>query len=301
MKGAGRYAPSPSGPLHLGNLRTAMLAWLSARSQGFRFHLRVDDLDPQRSKIEHETSQLADLAEIGVGFDGPTIRQSERAHLYEQAITDLSEQGLTYKCWCTRAEIAAATTAPHGPAAGRYPGTCRDLTTTQKAERERSGRAASLRVHTESAQVTVEDRYHGQVSVVLDDPVIRRADGTHAYHLATVIDDEAQGVSEVVRGEDLLHASAAQMWLIDRLSLRQPAYAHVPLVLGSDGSRLAKRDGAVTLAERRTAGETTEETIGLLARSLGLPDDGGSATLAALLGHFDPAAFVPPRAGSLPL
>lgn len=299
MKGAGRYAPSPSGPLHLGNLRTAMLAWLSARSQDFELRLRIDDLDPQRSKVEHETSQLADLSALGLDFDGPVLRQSERGDAYDTALTSLRAQGLLYRCWCTRAEIASASTAPHGPSAGRYPGTCRDLSADEIAAREATGRTPSLRVAIGNASVTVRDRYQGTVDVQLDDPVVCRTDGVHAYHLATVVDDAAQSVTEVVRGEDLLAASATQMWLIERLGLPQPEYAHVPLVLGPDGARLAKRDGAVTLAERRALGESTEQTLGLIAASLGLATPGESVTAQSLLERFDPDSFTPPPSGPL--
>lgn len=299
MKGAGRYAPSPSGPLHLGNLRTAMLAWLSARSQDFELRLRIDDLDPQRSKVEHETSQLADLSALGLDFDGPVLRQSERGDAYDTALTSLRAQGLLYRCWCTRAEIAGASSAPHGPSAGRYPGTCRDLSADEIAAREATGRTPSLRVATGNASVTVRDRYQGTVDVQLDDPVVCRTDGVHAYHLATVVDDAAQSVTEVVRGEDLLAASATQMWLIERLGLPQPEYAHVPLVLGPDGARLAKRDGAVTLAERRALGESTEQTLGLIAASLGLATPGESVTAQSLLERFDPDSFTPPPSGPL--
>lgn len=300
MPGAGRYAPSPSGQLHLGNLRTALLAWLSARSQGLEFALRIDDLDPQRSKPEHERAQLADLAEVGITFDGEPIRQSERAAEYDDALQSLHDQGLVYRCWCTRAEIAAAASAPHEPASGRYPGTCRNLTADQLGARERSGRAPSLRMAAGGVKVTVSDRYHGEIDVELDDPVLRRADGTHAYHLATVVDDAVQGVTEVVRGEDLLAASATQMWLIERLGLPQPRYAHVPLVLGAGGARLAKRDGAVTLAERRQTGETTGQTVGLLAASLGLAEAGECLTVRQVLARFDHASFEPPPSAPLP-
>lgn len=301
MPGAGRYAPSPSGPLHLGNLRTALLAWLSARSQQLEFALRIDDLDPQRSKPEHERGQLEDLAALGIEFDGEPMRQSQRTGDYAAALEHLSEQGLVYRCWCTRAEIAAASSAPHGLTSGHYPGNCRDLSAEELFARQASGRTPSLRVATGGETVTVPDRYHGSCEVRLDDPVVRRTDGVHAYHLATVVDDAAQGVSEIVRGDDLLAASATQMWLIDRLDLPQPIYAHVPLVLGADGSRLAKRDGAVTLAERRAAGESTEQTLGLLAASLGLAAPGESITAHALLDRFHPTTFRPPPSGALPL
>jgi glutamyl-tRNA synthetase len=298
-KGAGRYAPSPSGPLHVGNLRTALLAWLSARSQNAVFALRIDDLDRERSRPEHEAGQLADLESIGITFDGKTLRQSRRAEAYASALAGLQRQGLVYPCWCTRAEIQESASAPHGQP-GRYPGTCRNLTGAEKAERERSVRPAALRVRAGSAEISFTDRHHGPQTGLVDDIVVRRGDGTHSYHLATVVDDHEQGISEVVRGDDLLDATASQIWLAHRLGLTVPEYAHVPLVLNSSGERLAKRDGAVTLADRRNLGETSEQVVGMLAASVGLAEPGEAVTAGDLLDRYDPTAFTPPPSGPLP-
>jgi len=277
----GRYAPSPSGPLHLGNLRTALLAWLFARSAGARFVVRVEDLDRGRSRPEHERSQLADLAAIGLDWDGEVVRQSERGALYEAAIARLD----TYPCYCTRAEIREAASAPHGMP-GHYPGTCRELTAAQRAEREARGRPPALRLRGGGARVAFEDRVAGQYEGVVDDVVVRRNDGTAAYNLAVVVDDADQGVGEVVRGADLIDATPAQLHLADALGLPRPAHAHVPLVLAADGTRLAKRHGAVTLADRAALGEGPAEVRARLLESAGLPGD-----LEEALAAFDPAAL----------
>jgi glutamyl-tRNA synthetase len=226
----GRFAPSPSGPLHAGNLRTALVAWMRARSKGARFLLRIEDLDPQRSKREHERAQIEDLRAIGVDWDEPPVRQSERHALYAEALAELERQERVYPCWCTRAEIRQASQAPHGPLPeGAYPGTCRRLTAAQRAEREReTGRAPALRLDSRSEAV--------------DDFVLRRHDGAWAYNLAVIVDDADQGIGEVVRGEDLVDTTPRQLLLADLLSLAKPAYIHVPLVTDEAGRRLAKRD-----------------------------------------------------------
>ena len=281
----GRYAPSPTGRLHLGNLRTAMLAWLFARSAGSRFLLRIEDLDAGRVRAEHEERQLADLRAIGLDWDGEVVRQSARGVLYAEAAARLE----TYPCFCTRAEIREASSAPHGALPeGAYPGTCRALTAAERADRERSGRPPALRVAAGAAVVAFEDRLAGPCEGVVDDFVIRRNDGAWAYNLAVVVDDGAQGVEEVVRGDDLLDSTPRQLWLARHLGLADPAYAHVPLVLGPDGARLAKRHGAVTLGDRP---EPPEEIRALLARSLGLAVSGERPSMAALAERFDPAAL----------
>src|SRR5215210_7194804 len=258
----GRFAPSPTGPLHVGNLRTALLAWLFARSAGARFLVRVEDLDRSRVRPGVEKTQLADLRAIGLDWDGPVMRQSERMALYEEAIAALDTDSLLYPCYCTRAEIRAASSAPHGiSAADRYPGTCRELTAKERAEREVSGRPPALRVRADDVRVSFEDRLLGPYEEEVDDFVVRRNDGAPAYQLAVVVDDAAQGVGEVVRGADLLDSTPRQILLHRVLDLKVPAYAHVPLVLGPDGRRLAKRHGAVTLAERGAAGEGPKEVL----------------------------------------
>lgn len=280
--GAGRFAPSPSGELHLGNLRTALLAWLFARSAGRRFLLRVEDLD--RARAGAEEVQLRDLAAVGLDWDGEIVRQTERGALYEEAIARLTAAGLTYECYCTRREIQEAPSAPHSPQ-GAYPGTCRDFTEAQRARR-RAERPAAIRLRASVTDWAVTDVLHGRYSGLVDDFVLRRNDGVVAYNLAVVVDDAAQGVDQVVRGDDLLPSAPRQAYLAGLLGAPVPEYAHVPLVLNPAGRRLAKRDGAVTLAALAAAGVGPEEVTGLLLGSLGLP-----ATLPEALAAFDPSAL----------
>ncbi|MEA2428217.1 MAG: glutamyl-tRNA synthetase [Thermoleophilaceae bacterium] len=227
--------------------------------------MRMEDLDTGRVRERFYDRQLADLAALGIDWDGPVVRQSERTELYERAVGSLD----TYPCWCTRAEIRDAASAPHGELPeGAYPGTCRDLTAAQRAEREASGRPAALRLHAGGAPG-------------VDDFVLRRGDGAFAYNLAVVVDDAHQGVDQVVRGRDLEETTPRQRHLMGLLGLPEPEYIHVPLILGPDGRRLAKRHGAVTLAERD---ESPDETRSLLARSLGL----SGSTPEELVAGFDP-------------
>jgi len=288
----GRYAPSPTGTLHLGNLRTALLAWLFARSQGASFLMRIDDLDRSRVRPRVAEQQLADLAALGLDWDGPVVRQSERLEHYAAAIEQLDSAGLLYPCYCTRAEIREAASAPHGaPAEGAYPGTCRSLTAAQRADRERSGRPPALRLRAGEAVVEFRDRLLGERRDTVDDLVVRRNDGDPAYNLAVVIDDAAQAVGEVVRGADLLDTTARQLHLAALLGMAPVTHAHVPLVLGPDGTRLAKRHGAVTLADRAAVGESPLDVRSSLATSVGLADRDERPTLDELLERFDPAAL----------
>ena len=286
----GRFAPSPTGPLHLGNLRTALLAWLFARSAGARFFLRVEDLDRSRVRPGIEEAQLSDLRALGLDWDGPVVRQSERLGLYEDAISRLDAEGLLYPCYCTRAEIRAAASAPHGiSAVDLYPGTCRGLTVKERADREAAGRPPALRIRTEGTRRAFEDRLLGRQEAGLDDFVVRRNDGAPAYQLAVVVDDAAQGIGEVVRGNDLVDSTPRQVLLYHALGFTPPAYAHVPLVLGPDGRRLAKRHDAVTLAGRRTLGERPLEILGWMARSIGLAEPAETVTPEKLLARFSVA------------
>jgi len=280
----GRFAPSPTGPLHLGNLRTALLAWLLARAAGARFLLRIEDLDAGRVRAEHYDGHPADLAALGIDWDGPVERQSEHTARFAQALAQLRAAGLVYECWCTRAEIREAASAPHGAAPdGAYPGTCRELSAPERRLREASGRAPALRVRAAGAQVGFTDRIRGPVRGVVDDFVVRRNDGAFAYNLAAAVDDAAQGIGEVVRGEDLLDSTPRQLWLLAQLGLRAPGYAHVPLVHGPDGARLAKRHGAVILAERTALGQAAGEVRAALAASIGLSRPGETPTPATLV------------------
>jgi glutamyl-tRNA synthetase len=279
--------------LHVGNLRTALLAWLVSRSAGGGFLVRMEDLDTATSAELHEAAQLADLAEMGIDHDGPVVRQRERRSRYEAAIADLVNRGLTFECFCTRREIRLeierAVNAPHadGPD-GAYPGTCRDLSSTERAKR-RKDRSPALRLRADATRVTVRDDLAGEHTGCVDDFVLRRNDGLPAYNLAVVVDDAAQGVDVVVRGDDLLGSTPRQVFLQQLLGLPTPRYVHVPLVLGGDGERLAKRHGAVTLDDLVAEGVTPQRVRAALARSLGaeVPED---ATPAHLVEHFDLAA-----------
>jgi glutamyl-tRNA synthetase len=287
----GRYAPSPTGSLHLGNLRTALLAWLFARSAGARFVVRVEDLDAGRVREAYVGEQLADLRALGLDWDGEPVRQSARRDRYEAAIARLGAQGLLYPCFCTRAEIREAASAPHGPLPeGAYPGTCRGLGADERAARAAAGRPAALRVDAGAAELGFTDRLAGTVRGVVDDFVVRRSDGVHAYNLAVVVDDAEQGVGEVVRGADLLDSTPRQLWLARALGVRAPSsYAHVPLVLGPDGARLAKRHGAVTLAGRAAQGQGPGAVRAELAAGAGLVAPGERPSPAELVERFDPA------------
>jgi glutamyl-tRNA synthetase len=286
----GRFAPSPTGPLHIGNLRTALLAWLFARSTGSRFVVRMEDLDDAVAKREHEASQLADLAAIGLDWDGVVVRQSERRGLYDDAIAQLDAAGLTYACYCTRREIRDAVAAPNRAEVpeGAYPGTCRQLSARARAHKQAAGRPPAVRLRADGLRVTVRDRLAGEVTAVVDDIVLRRNDGVAAYNLAVVVDDAAQAIGEVVRADDLLLSTPRQVHLANVLGLTVPAYAHVPLVLGSDGARLAKRHGAVTLADRAAQGQSARSVLGELAASVALCAAGEEPTTDELLGRFDP-------------
>lgn len=280
LLGAGRFAPSPSADLHIGNLRTAVLAWLFARSTDRRFLLRVEDLD-DRTFPEIGERHIADLAAIGVTWDEPPSYQTQHRDRYDAVVTGLSERGLVYECYCSRKDILQAPRAPHAPE-GAYPGTCRDLSDVQRAEKRATGRPPALRLRSDVTEFTVTDLLHGSYTGVVDDFVVLRGDGVPAYNLAVVVDDAAAGVDQVVRGDDLLSSSPRQAYLAALLGHEPPQYAHVALVLNTDGKRLAKRDGAVTLAEIGV-----ETALTQIATSLGMT----ATTLPGMLGQFDPSAL----------
>ncbi len=292
----GRFAPSPTGPLHLGNLRTALLAWLFARSDGSRFLVRIEDLDAVGSRAEHEVSALAALAALGLDHDGPVLRQATRRAAHDAVVDRLVAEGLTYSCYCTRreilAEVESSVTAPHGPLpTGAYPGTCRDLTAGERAALEAEGRRPSLRLRASGAVVSFVDRVVGPVTGAVDDFVIRRADAAPAYNLVVVVDDHDDGVGEVVRGDDLLDTTPRQILVADLLGLPAPTHAHVPLVLGPDGRRLAKRHGSVTLPDQVALGRSPAEVLSWFGASLDLCEVGEPVTPAVLLTRFDPSSL----------
>ncbi len=293
----GRFAPSPTGPLHVGNLRTALAAWLLARSRGEDFIVRMEDLDLVTASREVAAMQLAELTAIGLDWDGPVVRQQERFARYHDAIATLDAAGLTYECFCSRREIREAAAAPHGGDVP-YPGTCRELTAVERAAR-REIRPPALRLRAPGDPITVEDELRGTFTAVPDDVVLRRNDGVPAYNLAVVVDDAAQGIDEVCRGDDLLTSAPRQALLQDLLALPRVAYAHVPLVVGADGARLAKRHGAVTLED--LAPIDPRRVVAVLARSLGVPIDAPAATAADVLTVFDPVDLARPGWAPVPL
>lgn len=278
---SGRFAPSPTSDLHLGNLRTALLAWAFARRDALRFVVRVEDLDQQRVAAAPAVAErhLADLAAIGIDWDGEVVWQSERLDHYRNALSRLD----TYECFCSRREIAEAAQAPHDGVRA-YPGTCRDLSQTQRDERRRT-RVPALRVRANAAEVTVRDVHAGEVTGIVDDFVVQRGDGTAAYNLAAVVDDGLQGITQVTRGRDLLDSSPRQAWLATWLGFPVPEYVHVGLAVTSHGDRLAKRTGSVTLDHLGRAGFDAADVVRRLVTSIGLP----AATRASDLLTLDDA------------
>ncbi len=288
MGEVGRFAPSPTGELHLGNLRTALVSWLVARAAGGRWLVRMEDLDRITSSEAHERRQLEDLAALGLVPDGEVIRQSERFDRYDAAIDSLAALDLVYPCYCTRREIREAAAAPHGETPdGAYPGTCRELDTAARQRNEAAGRRPAWRLRSDASVVSFTDRLLGPVSAIVDDVVLRRNDGVPAYNLAVVVDDAAQGVTQVVRGDDLALSTPRQLHLARLLDLPEPSYLHVPLVLGPDGSRLAKRHGSVTLGAITARGLDPGWVLARLGESLGLAQPGESPPLEVLLSRFD--------------
>jgi glutamyl-tRNA synthetase len=287
----GRFAPSPTGDLHLGGARTALAAWLSARAAGGRFVMRVEDLDRPRVVPGAEARILEDLAWLGLDWDeGPDVggpsgpyRQSERGDRYRAVVERLLAEGRAFRCWCSRAEVARAAAAPHGASddGPRYPGTCRERRDGPP------GRAPSVRLRVDPETVELIDGVHGvqreDPAATVGDFVIWRADGVAAYQLAVVVDDAAMAVTDVVRGDDLLGSTARQILLYRALGLAVPRFAHVPLVLGPDGARLAKRHGAIGVRQLRERGVTRARLVHWLAESLGL---GGADDPHALVAGF---------------
>ena len=279
--GAGRYAPSPSGDLHFGNFRTAVLAWLFARTTGRAFYLRVEDIDTGRSSAEAAARQIADLADLGLDWDGEVLYQSQRFEDYAAALVKLPH----YECYCSRKEIAEASQAPHS-IPGHYPGTCRDLTEDERmfkrVELIGQGRVPALRLRAEVTKWQIHDYYAGEVVGEVDDMVLRRGGSQPdwAYNLAVVVDDAYQGVDQVVRGDDLLSSAPRQAYLAHLLQLPVPEYVHVPLVMNAAGQRLSKRDGVeVTLRSMRP-----QEMFPRIAASLSY----GAETPQELLKQFQP-------------
>jgi len=290
---SGRFAPSPTGTLHLGNLRTALLAWLAAQSTGIDFIVRMEDLDRVQAAPEHEATQLADLAAIGIDWSGDVVRQSERFDLYRDALATLRSRDLVYECFCSRREVRAEIeNSPHAPhlAPGSYPGTCRTLTSTRRQRYLDDGRTPAIRLRADESMaatpslIEFTDLVAGDAVGGVDDVVLQRNDGVPAYNLAVVVDDALQGVTQVIRGDDLLSSTPRQIHLQRLLGLATPIYGHVPLVMGDDGERLSKRHGSVTLAELGDAGAPTALVVAELLRSFGCELDASSDVSSLLSG-----------------
>lgn len=296
---AGRFAPSPSGDLHFGNLRTALLAWLFARSSARRFILRFDDLD--RVFPGAVISQQHDLRAIGLDWDGPEYYQSHQLSLYRDIINELQRAGLTYECYCTRREILEAPQAPHAPQ-GAYPGTCKELSNVELQRHRAKGRPPALRLRSTRTELTVPDLFYGEFTGVVDDFVLQRGDGVPSYNFTVVVDDATHSVNQIVRGDDLLASTPRQAYLYDLLNYPAPQYIHVPLAVNSSGIRLAKRDGAVTLSQLHNRGYSSNQVLALLGDSLNLCQATENVTAAELLTRFNPIAlnrepwiFIPPK------
>ena len=283
--GTGRFAPSPTGDLHLGNLRTAILSWVWARRTGRAFVLRLEDIDRVRSGSAER--QIADLQAIGIDWDGEILVQSTRHEAHTAALDDLAAKGLLFECYCSRKDIREAASAPHVPP-GHYPGTCLHLSEDERqakrAELAATHRLPALRLRAPASRWTVFDELHGEYTGPVDHFVVRRSDGVPAYNLAAVVDDGFQGVDQVVRGDDLLSQAPAQAALATLLGIPVPVYVHVPLALAPSGARLAKRDGAVTLEDLATLGWSPADVLEWIGRSLGVS---GARTAADLLNALD--------------
>ncbi|MBI3724231.1 tRNA glutamyl-Q(34) synthetase GluQRS, partial [bacterium] len=278
-----RLAPSPTGALHLGNARTFLLTWLWARNAGAGVTLRMEDIDSPRVKPGAAREALFDLRWLGIDWDeGPDLggafapyTQTERLARYEEALAKLRARGLIYPCVCTRKEIEASASAPHGPEddGARYPGTCRGRFATADDARKLSGREPAWRFLAREGPVSFDDLFAGaqshDVSRSVGDFVVARAQGP-AYQLAVVVDDAAMGISHVIRGDDLLSSTPRQLLLYEALGLAPPAFLHVPLVVGKDGLRLAKRHGDTRVSSYRERGVKPERLVGLLASWSGL-------------------------------
>ena len=274
--GAGRFAPSPSGDLHIGNIRSGLFSYVRARQTGRRFLWRIEDLD--RVKAGAAESQLAVFAELGVTPDEPPLVQSERTGKYSAAIAKLAADGLVYECYCSRKDIAQAPSAPHAPP-GAYPGTCRSLGEGERESARRrleaNNREPALRLRTDNRKHHIDDVVLGRVDALVDDLVLRRGDGVFAYNLTVVVDDAASGIDEILRGDDLASSAPRQAYLSRLLGEPEPGWVHVPLVLNEDGQRLAKRDGAVTYQQLRSLGWAVPDFFAWTQQSLGFGDVGG--------------------------
>jgi glutamyl-tRNA synthetase len=283
-------APSPTGYLHLGHARSFLLAYWQARGANGRLQLRLEDLDGERCRPEFRQATIDDLAWLGLDWDGPIITQSEHLAAYDAAIADLEARGLLYACVCSRKDIQAAISAPHGPTNELYPGTCRGRFTSRAAATSESGRPAALRFETTNETLRFSDSIRGpqscDVARQIGDFVVARRDGAPAYHLSVVVDDARFGVTHVVRGDDLLDSTSCQLLIYRALESTAPTFMHVPLVVDSAGKRLAKHHDALSLGALREAGVSAHAIVAWVAHSIGLEVE-GEVSAQALVGHVD--------------
>ena len=286
LKPVGRFAPTPSGRMHLGNVFAALIAWLSVRSRDGEMVLRMEDLDTQRTSAEFAEILRDDLRWLGLTWDRETPAQSRRSAVYDKYFEILREKGLLYPCYCTRSQLHSVN-APHlSDGTYVYPGTCRNLT---EGERAAFHRAPAWRVVVPDRVWTVEDRIQGtyrcNLATECGDMVVRRADGVYVYQLAVTVDDGEAGVTEVVRGMDLLSSAPRQMYLQELFGFAHPEYAHVPMLLAPDGRRLSKRDRDLDLGILRQR-LSREALLGVLAFAAGLIDQEVSVSLKELTKEF---------------
>ena len=292
----GRYAPSPTGPLHFGNLRTALIAWLQARLANGRFILRIEDIDLPRTRPGSAEQIIDDLKWLGLDWDeGPDIggeyapyTQSERFELYQAAIDYLSENNFLFPCFCSRKDIAQAASAPHVSDQLRiYPGTCRPANKQKREQPPPPDRQAALRFLCPEKHITFADQILGKQDYALHrdsgDFVVKRSDGLFSYHIAVVVDDALMGVSDVVRGCDLIDSTAQQILLMDTFGFALPSYWHIPLVLDASGKRLSKRDGSLSIDYYREKGIDSAHLVGQLAASLDLVPQGSRLSCQELV------------------
>lgn len=295
----GRFAPTPSGDMHLGNAKIALLSWLQMRAAGGVFVLRIEDIDIQRSKPEIAERIIADLHWLGLDWDeGPGAAnlhapywQSQRTALYEEALARLEQDGRLYPCFCSRAELLAVAGAPHGLSSegAPYSGKCRHLSEADRMSKAKA-KSPSLRFPLGQEATIFVDGIAGPQHFPPGsggDFVVRRADGLFSYQLAVTIDDAAMEITDVLRGDDLLDSTPRQLQLYAALGLTPPAFAHVPLLLGEDGRRLAKRHGDLGISSLRRAGTRPETVIGWLAYISGLINHPEDVKAQELIGHFE--------------
>ena len=300
-KTIGRLAPSPTGFLHLGNAWAFFLAWLGVRSRGGKLILRMEDIDPVRSRPEYAAVIREDLQWLGLGWDGEVYTQSRRLNLYEQAIAGFQAKGLIYPCYCTRKELRELASAPHIPSAlgqsegvgdlgAPYSGACRDLSAAERAAFEAQGRKPCLRLYYPARDVRVNDLALGACEFKDRDSggdfALRRSDGVFAYQLAVSVDDADMDITQVVRGRDILASTPRQLYLLELLGSPAPEYAHVPLLLDHEGERLAKRHNSLRLATLRQNRASPEQIIGWLAWLAGLQDSARPAMPSDFLAGF---------------